>query len=602
MEISRIYSNKPDIFAPIVFNCEENSIRLNIIYGEVRHPSDQKRDSHNLGKTTLLHVIDFLLLKGTSPEHFLVRNKETFQDFIFFIELALRAGDFATVRREAGNPNRVAMTRHLEDGLDLATAADDVWDHPDLSREDAVKLLDGWLDLAILKPYDYRKAITYFLRAQGDYGDELQLQKFSAGKDRDWKPFVAHLFGFNETPVIRKYELDDNIGKLRSQLAERQAEVQFKEDQLPELTARLSVLQQQVEESIRALDAFEFDDEERRMMKELVESVEVEVAAINERVYNIRYDINQINEAFSHKDKFDLKDVELAFKETGVNFPGQLRKSYEDLVSFNRQVTNERNAALRTRQKSLAEEEDLLLERKRVLDRDRESKLHILRDTDTFEKFKGLQNNLTHERAQIVYMEEQRNRLELVADIGRQVREAERDRGRVVDEIKAMVARPSPVFERFTATFNSYCLRVLNHEGMFYFRVNSSDNFDYSIGLSLPGKAGIVSSQSEGTSYKKLICALFDLALLKVYETAPFFHFVYHDGVLEGLDNRKKIALLEVVREQTSTKRLQYIFSMIDSDMPRNAQGERLEFPTDEIVLRLHDDGAHGRLFKMAEF
>jgi uncharacterized protein YydD (DUF2326 family) len=40
------------------------------------------------------------------------------------------------------------------------------------------------------------------------------------------------------------------------------------------------------------------------------------------------------------------------------------------------------------------------------------------------------------------------------------------------------------------------------------------------------------------------ICALFDLALLKVYESAPFFHFVYHDGVLEGLDDRKKIAFL----------------------------------------------------------
>jgi uncharacterized protein YydD (DUF2326 family) len=174
MQISRVYSNKPDIFAPIEFNCEENATRLNIIYGEVRHPSDQKRDSHNLGKTTLLHLIDFLLLKGTSPEHFLVRNKERFEDFVFFVELALRAGDFATVRRGAGNPNRVAMTRHLEAGLELVAAADDAWDHPDLSRDDAVRLLDGWLDLAILKPYDFRKAITYFLRAQGDYGDELQ--------------------------------------------------------------------------------------------------------------------------------------------------------------------------------------------------------------------------------------------------------------------------------------------------------------------------------------------------------------------------------------------------------------------------------------------
>lgn len=602
MQISRIYSNRPDIFSPIEFNCREYSDRLNVIYGEVRHPSDQKRDSHNLGKSTLLKVIDFLLLKGVTPDHFLVRNKDRFDGFVFFIEIALNAGDFATIRRGVSNPNRVAMTRHSESGPMFIDAADDRWDHSELSREEAVRLLDGWLDLKILAPYDFRKAITYFLRSQGDYSDELQLQKFSAGKDRDWKPFVAHLFGFNEAPVLRKYELDDNISELKNQLAERQAEVQFKEDQLPELNARLSLLKQQVEESERALDAFEFDDEERRLVKNLVESVEVDISDANERLYNIRHDINQINIATSHKDRFDIGEVEEIFTEAGIHFPGQLKHSYEDLVNFNRQVTHERDAALRARQKSLAVEEEMLLDRKAALDSERHNKLKVLRDTDTLEKFKALQNNLSQKRAQIVYLGEQRKKLDYVADLARQVREAERDRGRLVDEIKTMVSRPSPIFERFRAIFNNYCLRVLNHDGLFYFKVNSNNNFDYNIGLSLPGKSGIVSSQSEGTSYKKLICALFDLALLKVYEASPFFHFVYHDGVLEGLDDRKKLALLDVIREQTAGRGLQYIFSMIDSDMPRDAEGERLEIPSGEVVLRLHDDGSAGRLFKMAEF
>jgi len=106
----------------------------------------------------------------------------------------------------------------------------------------------------------------------------------------------------------------------------------------------------------------------------------------------------------------------------------------------------------------------------------------------------------------------------------------------------------------------------------------------------------------EGTSYKKLVCALFDLALLKVYEDAPFFHFVYHDGILEGLDDRKKLAFLNIVREQVASRKTQYIMTMIDSDMPRNSKDERVEFPGSEIVLRLHDDGPDGRLFKMAEF
>jgi uncharacterized protein YydD (DUF2326 family) len=472
----------------------------------------------------------------------------------------------------------------------------------DLSREDASKLLDGWPDLRILTPYYYRHAITYFLRTQADYRDELQLQKFAAGKDRHWKPFVAHLFGFNEAPIESKYQLDEKIEELRQKQANQQTTVQFSEDQLPELQARIGVLQQQVNETEAALDAFSFEPEERKIMIDLVETIEAEVADINDRLYNIRYDVRQIDAALDHKDKFDLAEVEEIFKETEIHFPRALKKSYEELVAFNKKVTQERNVALRARRKELARKDSELQARKAELDQRREGQLRILRSTDTFEKFKELQKALAGQRAQLVYYEEQRRQLELVAETARQVREAERDRGRVVDEMKAMVSRRTPVFERFSVVFNSYCQRVLNHDGIFFFKVNTTNNFDYQIGLQLVGQTAAASSLSEGTSYRKLVCALFDLALLKVYEDMPFFHFVYHDGIFEALDNRKKTALLSVIREQIAGNKTQYILTLIDSDMPRDAEGRKIAFAEDEIVLRLHDEGNEGRLFKMAEF
>ena len=147
MQISRIYSNKPTIFAPIDFNFGAAADRLNVVYGEVHQPRDQKKDSHNLGKTTLIHLIDFLMLKGMSPDHFLVKHIDRFKVFHFFIEVALNSGDFATVRRSAAEPNKVAMKRHMRSLLDMSDAADDAWDHVGMSREEATKLLDGWLNL-----------------------------------------------------------------------------------------------------------------------------------------------------------------------------------------------------------------------------------------------------------------------------------------------------------------------------------------------------------------------------------------------------------------------------------------------------------------------
>jgi uncharacterized protein YydD (DUF2326 family) len=404
-------------------------------------------------------------------------------------------------------------------------AADDEWDHVDRTNEEACILLDGWLDLKILKPYDYRQAITYFLRTQADYRDELQLAKFTYGKDRHWKPFVAHLFGFNETPIERKYELDETIERLTQKQADQQTTVQYKEEQQPELLARINVLQQQVNEVEAAIDAFSFEPEERRIMRELIDTIEEQVATTNDQLYNVRYDIRQIDAALDHKDKFDLGQVTEIFEEASVNFPSELKKGYEDLVAFNKGVTQERNAALRARRKVLLQQDGELQTRKVALDRQREDQLGILRTTDTFEKFKALQKDLSGQRGQLVYFEEQLRLLEQVAATGREVREAEREQGRVIDEIKAMVNRPTPVVERFTTIFNSYCQRVLNHEGIFFFNVNTNNNFDYRIGLQLTSLR-ITSSLSDGTSYKKLLCVLFDLALLKVYEDAPFFHFV----------------------------------------------------------------------------
>lgn len=602
MQISRLYSNRDDVFEPIEFNFANDATSLNAILGEIRHPSDYKRDSHNLGKTTLLHLIDFLMLKGISQGHFLTKNKELFEGFEFFIEIALNSGDFATVGRGVNDPNLVSLAKRSESGLSFVGLVDNSWDHFKLGRNDAVAILDSWLDLRVLKPFSYRKAITYFLRAQGDFDDELKLQKFSTSKDQYWKPFIARLFAFDDGLVQQKYDLDDEHSEKKSKLEHLQGEVQYSEDELPQLNARISSLVQDITSSERALDAFSFDEEEKRMMRDLVDEIEREITDITASLYNLRFDVRQIDEALTHKDKFELNDVKSIFEEVEVHFPAQLARDYEQLVAFNKKITRERNAALRKQRENLEEKRSQLSARKRELDAQRSQRLQFMQKTDTFEKFKELQKGLAEHKAQLVYLEEQKSKLELVATAARELREVERNRGRIADELKAMVERPNPLFERFRNTFNAYCKRVLSHEGIMFFRVNKFNNFDYEIGLSLQGSSTATSNLSDGTSYQKLICVLFDLALLKVYEDMPFFRFVYHDGVFEGLDNRKKNSLLQVIKEQINTGKLQYMFTLIDTDMPRDLEDKPARFSEEEVVLRLHDDGTDGRLFKMAEF
>jgi uncharacterized protein YydD (DUF2326 family) len=229
--------------------------------------------------------------------------------------------------------------------------------------------------------------------------------------------------------------LDEEIARLEARQTEQQALVQYTEDQLSQIVARIEHLAQQVSEAEESIDNFSFDTEERRMMDDLVGEIESQTSEVNERLYNIRYDLLQIYKALERKDKFDLAEIESVFSDASLHFPGQLKRNYEELVAFNRQVTHERNVALRARRKTLEEEQGVLLGRKRDLDSRRERHLKVLRNHETFEKFKALQRELTEQKSQLFYLEQQREKLEAVAVTAREVREVERDRGRVVEDL-----------------------------------------------------------------------------------------------------------------------------------------------------------------------
>jgi uncharacterized protein YydD (DUF2326 family) len=53
MKLSRIYANQPTYFPVIQFNGVTDD-RLSVVFAKITKPKDRKKDSHNLGKTTLI--------------------------------------------------------------------------------------------------------------------------------------------------------------------------------------------------------------------------------------------------------------------------------------------------------------------------------------------------------------------------------------------------------------------------------------------------------------------------------------------------------------------------------------------------------------------
>lgn len=602
MQIELITSNQPKFFLPIMFNAGEKSDVLNVIFGDVKRPKDKNRDSHNLGKTRLIEVIDFLFLASVGKGHLFSRHVDRFEGLVFFMQLRLAPNDFVGIRRSVDEPTRIDLVRAQEPLGDRVNDSSLSWSHIDVAFERAREILDGWFSFNILHGYSYRKAISYFLRSQQDWSDELQLQKFSGGKDRDWKPFVGQLFGYDHDALIQKYTLDGEVDELsaeRTRLADR---IDDKETDLPKLRAELAALQGSLNTFEEQLDAFQFEEAEHRLIRELVDDIETRIATLNQTAYNSRYDAEQIREALTQRDKLDLERIDDVFREAELTFPDQLKRDYEALLDFRKKVTTERRAALKKQLLEVEAVMEAVKAERTELDVERRKRLRVVDSEDTIEKFKSLQREQAQLRRRYERRKEDADRLEQLSQASRSLRDKKRERDALVDKINEMVNASTDLLTQFQKSFDTYCRAILGLEGIFSFRVNDHGNLEYRIGLGLDGRRGETSAQGDGTSYRKLLCALFDLALLRTYRNERFFQFTYHDGVLEGLDDRKKQAFLELIRSEIGTGGLQYILTAISSDLPSDANGKIVLFDDDEVILRLDDTGDDGRLFRGPAF
>ena len=165
-----------------------------------------------------------------------------------------------------------------------------------------------------------------------------------------------------------------------------------------------------------------------------------------------------------------------------------------------------------------------------------------------------------------------------------------------------MVDQANMRYERIRTLFNQFASDILSVSAILATRVNNVGNLDFGTRILEEGDLSRETAEAEGTSYRKALCACIDLALLVAHAREGFYQFVYHDGIFEGFDNRRKVSLLRTVRRLCNEYGLQYILTVIDADLPRDQRDNKVLFTEDEVVRELHDQGAAGRLFCMEAF
>ncbi|WP_394274825.1 DUF2326 domain-containing protein [Luteococcus sp.] len=412
---------------------------------------------------------------------------------------------------------------------------------------------------------------------------------------------MAHILGFDAQLISDFYEREARIDTLRADEKTIQSELGGSIEDLGRIEGLLLLKRQQAEKQQVKLDSFDFRDQDKAKTKDLVDQIDQEIADLNAERYTLMYNRKKILSSLDDGEMaFDPERAARLFEEAGVLFDGQIKRDYEQLIAFNAAITEERRGYLLEEK---AEVESRLKEVGTELNRlgkSRSETLSFLSDTDVVRKYKEASDELVELRSDVISLTRQREHLQTLQRLRSEIRDAVEEKTHLESALeREFEEKNSPgtdsVYRTIRLLFDEIIEEVLDQNALLTVSLNQQYHPEFE--AEILDESGNATSAQRGHTYKKLLCIAFDLAVLRAHLGKGFPAFVFHDGVFESLDKRKKSNLVDVMREYSNLG-IQQIVTLMDTDMPPDVDGTPV-FSEDEIVLRLHDEGTEGRLFRL---
>ena len=602
MRLMRLYSNKENIFKTLVFNSGVNAI-VGTVREESKSSGDDKKHSHNLGKSTLAKVIDFCLICD-HQKHFLL-SVEQLKEFEFYLEIYLNDShpketpEYLTICRTVRNPSKISFKKHASPNQDFLGLMPDEWSAYQLSLKEARKYLEGLLSLKFLKGYSYRKFLAYLLRTQSDFTDVFKLNKNSRLRDKDWKPILSRLLGFNDELLIRLYTKTDEIKSLKEEIKLRKKINRVDHKGLSEIEAQIAFIETQISNAEIALSKLDFRNEDKESIRKLVDNIDDNIVSLNSQLYLLEGRKQRLEDSLKPtRILFNTKEAGELFKEAGVFFAEQLKKDFNQLIKFNEAINQERNEYLANDLEKTNARIVSIQSRLTELNQERSDRLSFLNEKEIFEKYKQTSAFLDKNRADLILLEQQKDVIEELFNANANLIEEKQARDDLVQSIEQDLSYKvrndsNSQFIKIRDYFVSIIMKVVAEQAIIKVEQNKDGYIDSDAYFE---NQGIKNHKDKGTSFKKLLCIAFDMAIARYYAEQGYSLFIYHDGILESLDNNPKRNLLNVIREYSQFGIQHFITLLSDEVVTLADEGVQ----PDEIILELNDAKDNsGRLFKI---
>jgi len=188
--------------------------------------------------------------------------------------------------------------------------------------------------------------------------------------------------------------------------------------------------QKEAEKKQMLLDAFDFRAQDKDRTKQLVDDIDERIAALNAERYSLNQNRKKILASLEEDQiLFNPDEAQRLFEEAGVFFRGQIKKDFQQLIAFNRAITDERRGYLQEERAEVEAELKRINAELNALGKKRSDMLSFLSGTDIFGKYKQVSDEMVTLRADITSLERQRGFLHRLQDLRTEIRALTEERG-----------------------------------------------------------------------------------------------------------------------------------------------------------------------------
>ncbi len=581
MKLSKLYSSDSR-FEAIIFNT--NNINAILATGE---------RPHSIGKTTLFKLISYCLMKDEKPSFL---KQSVFKDFTFYLELEVAPQSFITIRRSVSGRANSGIKLHSESTSCLDLQKDDY----DFFGADtkALTCLNEHLKFQLNgnEIRNFRKYLGYFLRDKDDFTHPFMLNKYKRGKDVEWKTVVASMVGLDATAVRKKFDIEKEIEKLESEIKYLENNENCNVTDIEVINETIIVLYTELDEKEKLYQSFDFALKENNVNKELVDEVEEYIADLNKEKYKLSKKLKLIENSLIKEQEIDLKKVIKLFDEVNVNISEMLIKNYEEVIEFNNRITTDRDLYLKAEKIKISNRLDEIEPILEKYNNKRKSLLSVLVDTDTFSKFKKMENEIVEIKNKIYSTESYAKLLRGYSCRLRRVRILNRRKEKVILSIDHSLKNPSEKFQAIKDTFKVISKMVFGVEAILIATLNSQNNLVFKTKV-IDTKKILENTKEEGEAFSRMFCFIFDVSVLLTHKE-NFFKFIAHDGLFDNLGHQYKSGLISVLN-LLAENGIQYIFTSIEDEIDTK---DFLVLCKTEYLTKELADTNEQRLFKMDTF